>query len=191
MAKRNDHVDAEAFEDAEVVESEATEVTEASVTEEIDEKKAALLAKRKAATEAYNAAKDLIRASYNDLKDLVEQPLYEAIVKVVGQARGAGTPRVAGAKRASLKQMLLDEFVGEGKGVGTRVNEMELFKKFKVGQAEMRYQLIIPNIKNVDKPEDRKWFAYDEESGDYVFVAEGADVPEGWDGYLPADEALL
>ncbi len=183
MAKRNDHE--EVFEDT--VEVQATNVAEASVTEEIDEKKAALLAKRKAATDAYNAAKELIRASYNDLKDLVEQPLYEAIVKVVGQARGTGAPRAIGAKRVSLKQLLLDEFVG----VGARVNEMDLFKKFKVGQAEMRYQLIIPNIKNVDKPEDRKWFSYDEESGDYVFVAEGAEVPEGWDGYLPADEALL
>mgnify|MGYP001115171907 CR=1 FL=1 len=168
------------------------ENTDASVTEEVDAKKQAILEKRKQKADEYNAAKDLIRKSYGTLQDLLDQndedkALYQAIVKVVGQKRGAGVSRAPGVKRSSLKQQILDMF----DGVGSRVNEFELFKKFKVGQPEMRYQLIIPNIKNVDKPEDRKWFSYDEETGDYIFVAEGADVPEGWDGYLPADESLL
>ena len=169
-------------------------IEEADVVEEAEAKLDAKAAKREAAVQAYKDAQDLVRTSYPTIKDALEgaldedeaKELFAALVKVVGNKKGSGAPRVAGAKRVSLNSQIAEMFAE----VGTKVSDFALFKAFKVGAERMRW-FIIASIKDAKDPEERMWVRYIPDEEVYELVAIGADVPEGWDGYLPKDESLL
>lgn len=165
-------------------------MAEKTVDQELNEKEQKQLEKRQAAVEAYKAAQDLVRSSYDEIKDALDNDeLFQAIVKVVGNKRGTGTgtKRIPGAKRTSMNDQIAAKFLAVG--IGGSVSDFDLFKEFKVGAERMRW-FIIAMIKDA-KPEERMWVRYNSETEAYEYVAQGADVPEGWDGYLPKDESLL
>ena len=97
------------------------------------------------------------------------------------------TPRVAGQKtvRVSAPRVsrfaVLDQLFPE---IGTIVNDNAIFAEFKMGPKEMHW-LIADAIKGAKDPADRKWIDFDPASGNYTFVSQGAEPPEGWTGYVP------
>lgn len=162
---------------------------EKSVDQELNEKEQAQLAKREAAAAAYKEAQDLVRSNYDAIKEALQNDeLFAALVKVVGNKKGTGgTKRIPGAKRVSLNDQIAAMFIAVG--VGGSVSDFDLFKAFKVGQERMRW-FIISSIKDAE-PEERMWIRYNTVSEAYEYVAQGAEMPEGWDGYIPRDESLL
>ena len=79
---------------------------------------------------------------------------------------------------------LLKEFLLEGDKTS-----MEIYQKFEYGRPTMNSK-IRDFIKN-GKPEDRIWVEYDEKTKTYSVVAEGADTPENWKGYVPVEKKEL
>jgi len=63
------------------------------------------------------------------------------------------------------------------------INEMDLFTNYRLGRSEMR-KIMRGLIRKV-APESRIWIKFDPETGVYELIAEGADAPEGWTGYMP------
>ena len=137
---------------------------------------------------AYRAARDLVRDNYPKLEELLEKEVFDAIVKVVGNKRGTGTPRATGPRRMSVNAIIDKMF--EDVGVGGAISDIEFFRAVKAGAERMRW-FIIASIKDVKDVNERKWIKFDEETQSYLYVAKGAEMPEGWDGYLPKDESLL
>ena len=64
------------------------------------------------------------------------------------------------------------------------LHENELFTNYKVGRTEARTMF---NSFLKVKPENRIWIAFDRETETYAIKGKGAEMPEGWDGYVPAD----
>ena len=124
------------------------------------------------AVDAYKEAQGIAREWLRKVEGL-EPELRKALIKVIGLP--GNTSRPSGA-RGEILDMLK---------VGP-VTDLELFKKFKYGQAEMK-SIIRHMIKYVD-PSDRVWIAYNEAEEQYYIFDEGEDEPEGWTGYLPKDE---
>ena len=160
---------------------------ELTVDQELSEKAQQMLEARRARDRKLADAKELIRSNYGMLEETLEKELFEALVFAVGNRRGAGVARRAGAGRVSLDTQILNKF--KEVGVGGSITDIELFKEFKVGAERMRF-FIIKMIKDA-QPEDRIWVKFNTETEAYDFVATGPDVPEGWDGYLPKDESIL
>ena len=68
------------------------------------------------------------------------------------------------------------------------MNEDEVFANHKLGRSEMA--TAIKNIIKKFEPADRKWIAFDPETGVYKLVGKGANPPKGWKGYVPVEETL-
>lgn len=160
---------------------------ELTVDQELTEKEQKMLEKRLARDKKLAAAKELVRSNYPMLEETLEADLFQALAFIVGNRKGTGASRVPGAGRVSLDSQILMKF--KAVGVGGSVSDIELFKEFKVGTERMRF-FIIKMIKDTT-PEDRVWIKFNAETDNYDFVATGADVPEGWDGYLPKDQSIL
>jgi hypothetical protein len=82
--------------------------------------------------------------------------------------------------RTSPKKSILDTLVSEG-----TMSDLDCFRSFNKGPAEMR-EIIKYGIREVS-PEDRVWITF--EDGTYTVEAVGEETPEGWDGYLPTEQA--
>ena len=124
------------------------------------------------AVDSYKAAQEVARDWLRKVEGL-DTDIRKALIKVIGLP--GNTSRPSGA-RGEILDML-------EKGP---VTDLELFKKFKYGQAEMK-SIIRHMIKYVDLA-DRVWIAYDEAEEQYYIFGKGEETPEGWTGYLPKDE---
>lgn len=158
-----------------------------TVDQELTQKEQEMLEKRRERDAKLRAARDLVRDNYGMFEETLDKDLYAAIVFIVGNKRGSGADRVPGAGRVSLDTQILQKF--KAVGVGGSVTDIELFKEFKVGAERMRF-FIIKMIKDA-APESRVWIKFNAETDAYDYVADGPDIPEGWDGYLPKDESIL
>lgn len=109
-----------------------------------------------------------------DNHDELPSEINAAIRRIKGERRG-------GSGTVSKREVILDYVRQNGP-----VKEEDIFLKFKLGRAEMR---LITNdlIKKVNDPEDRVWVQFDAEECTYEVIAEGAEIPTGWDGYLPPE----
>ena len=111
------------------------------------------------------------------MKTLEEGDLKVALMLVVGSGI-RGRAAVASIK-TKIKEALLE-------AAETGISEMQMFKVFKIGQPEMAR-----NIKSFLKgdPESRVWVQLTDET--YTIVGLGAEVPDNWKGYIPADVEQL
>ena len=119
----------------------------------------------------YKAAQKTAREWLANATDL-DNEVRRALIKVVGLPNGTNRP--SGAREQIL------EMLKNG-----AINEFDIFKKFKYGQAEMK-AIIRYFIKDV-APKERVWIAYDEDEGDYYVFSEGEETPDNWTGYIPKD----
>lgn len=107
------------------------------------------------------------------IKTLEDGDLKVALTLIIGTGiRGrAAVPSI----KTKIKEALLE-------AAETGISEMQMFKLFKIGQPEMAR-----NIKSFLKgdPESRVWVQLTEEA--YIIVGLGAEVPDNWEGYIPAD----
>ena len=122
--------------------------------------------------DAYKEAQGIARDWLRKVEDL-DADIRKALIKVIGLP--GSTSRPSGARGEILDMLKAGP-----------VTDLELFKKFKYGQAEMK-SVIRHMIKYVDLA-DRVWIAYDEAEEEYYIFGEGENEPEGWTGYLPKDE---
>jgi hypothetical protein len=133
---------------------------------------------KNAKKEARKAAQVKVREFANGLED---EDMKKAILFLIGSGQRAAR----GAVR-SVNKVLLEALQAAG---DEGLSEMDIFKQFKIGRPEMttkvRIFLKTPNV------EDRVWVSFDEESETYRVVGSGASAPEGWDGFVPADENVL
>lgn len=119
---------------------------------------------------------DTVKAIASDDEDLM------AACKLLTKS-----PRVPGARVASVASPRVSKFAVLDQlfpTLGTIVNDNAIFAEFKMGPKEMHW-LIADAIKGAKNPEDRKWISFDPSSGNYTFVSQGAEPPEGWTGYVP------
>jgi hypothetical protein len=144
-------------------------------------------AKREAAKrhrEKFVEARTALRefAKTLDTTDADNAKLKELIDIVAGVEKQKGLPRVSAKKQMNedIKTLLLD---------GQEHSEMEIFKTFHVGRPEMagKIRLFIRN-ENVD---ERLWIHFDEEKESYRLMGQGKDAPDGWTGFLPAENVIL
>jgi transcription initiation factor TFIIIB Brf1 subunit/transcription initiation factor TFIIB len=124
------------------------------------------------AVDAYKSAQAIVRKWIDE--GFLDDPksnavLKAAIIKAVGRGKSY-TPK------DEIMEMLQNG----------PVNELDLFKKYKFGQAEMK-TMIRSWIRDV-APKDRVYVAYDEDDGDYYIFGEGEEAPNDWTGYLPKDD---
>lgn len=143
----------------------------------VDEAAEAAKAERKAKRDA---AKAVVA------KFIAETELDEEVKVAIQFFCGGGKrTRSSGGSRNGLSAKLREAFMA-----GEPVSEMEIFKAFKIGRPETHAHIrsFIKNVKNVD---DRIWVAFDPESETYALVGEGAEAPEGWAGYKPAETEIL
>lgn len=139
------------------------------------EKNTAARERGRAKREATSKIVDYILNNKEDFdKDIIEAANF------LVPKKGGG---VSGARTDSKKQLFLDML--KEKGI---VHEDDLFLQLKLGRVEAR------NIRNElvkTLPEDRIWISFDKDSGNYTISGTGADVPDGYDGYIPNDIKLL
>jgi len=149
---------------------ENVEVSEVVVSEK-DTKKAERKAKiQEAKTNLRNFAK---------ITD--DEELKESIYLLVGS--GMRATRVA---TKSVNAALLEAIIEAG---DSGLSEMDIFLKFKIGRPEMVTKVRI--FVKSQNPEDRVWVKFNESAETYSVVGYGKNPPEGWDGFVPADEELL
>jgi ABC-type sugar transport system ATPase subunit len=67
-----------------------------------------------------------------------------------------------------------------------QISEDEVFKLFKIGRRECASH-IRSNLKRAE-PGARVWIAFDPSSGMYKVAGKGPKAPQGWTGYVPAEE---
>jgi len=143
--------------------------------EVVDQKKAEREAKKAERNEAKNRVREYIKSLEDGDK------LKADLVLLIGTGHRAGG---GGGQKSTLNKTLREFFIENGEAT-----EMDLFLKFKVGRPDMAYRAkLFIKTPNVD---DRLWIKFDEVEEKYILVGQGADVPEGWDGYLPAEQNVL
>lgn len=147
---------------------------EAKNTEAVDPKEAAKEAKKLARREAQARVREYIK----ELED--GNPLKADLTLLVGTGQRAARGTVR-----SINNVLLEALVNAGdKGL----TEMDIFKQFKIGRPEMKIKIRI--FVKTPNPDDRVWVKFDESDETYRVISKGADVPEGWDSYVPSDDTL-
>ncbi len=164
-----------------IEESDVQEVSaklESDLATEVDAVKAAAIAKRAATNAAKKEAKTKLLGFLKENEDFE----FAAELKLlIATAARESKPRSESINE-TLKQALI-EAGDEG------LSEMDIFKKFKIGQPEMSIKTRL--FVKVKDPKDRIWIEFFEDEGLYKVVATGADMPEDWDGYIPADQVAL
>jgi hypothetical protein len=135
--------------------------------------------KVEAKKEARKAAKVRVREFIKSITDNDE--LKADLILLVGSGTRAGRGPVR-----SINNVLKEAIVAAGED---GLTEMDIFKQFKIGRPEMTTKIrIFLKTPNVD---DRVWVSFNEEDETYRVVGTGANAPEGWDGFVPADENVL
>lgn len=135
--------------------------------------------------EAKEAKKEVRKAAQVKVREFIKTvddvDLKAALVLLVG----SGTRAVRGAVK-SINVVLKDALVAAG---DDGLSEMDIFKQFKIGRPEMTTKVRI--FLKTPNTEDRVWVRFSEEDETYRVIGSGTDAPEGWDGFVPADENLL
>jgi len=153
--------------DAEVLAEEPTK----------EEVKAAKKVKKK----VRNAAKKLVMGFMQENVENIDEEVVEALNLLISfKAR-----KVRGkVSRGSKTEIIAEKFRDE-----VEISELDLFAAFKIGRQAMTAQrrMFIKKF----APEDRIWVIFDEDEEMYKMVADGADAPEGWDGYVPTEAEEL
>lgn len=133
------------------------------------EKKAAKRKASKEKREALNAAKKTVREFMQSKPFTALAPNVQTALQLLAPA-----PRSGGAAKSSIKNMLAELFPK----VGTVITELDLFKKTKMGPAEMRKK--VQHALKKSAPEDRMWISYNTEKETWTLLAVGPDMPDGW-----------
>lgn len=110
-------------------------------------------------------------------KPEIDPELYKDLIRVVGLP--GTTSRPSGIKGEVIDHLLEKK----------RISELEIFKKWKIGQDGMK--AIIRSMIKEPATKDRVWVAYDEEKEEYKIAGQGEEPPKGWTGYLPPEEKDL
>lgn len=135
-----------------------------------------LLAEKKAeAKKKRDAARSIIRNFLNTCEDIA---LKNAITLFVGSGQ-----RASGV--SGVNNLLYAAFKEHGS-----LTEMEVFKQFHIGRPDMKNKVRI-FIKFMPTPEDRIWVSFNPETETYTMDGEGANPPEGWEGYIIVEENVL
>ena len=124
------------------------------------------------------AARDRVREW---LKNLDDVNLKADIVLLIG----SGQRSVRGGVIRSINNVLREAFIAADDGL----TEMDIFKQFKIGRPEMTSKVRI--FLRTPVVADRVWVVFDEKTEIYTIAAIGENPPEGWEGYVPANENVL
>ena len=129
---------------------------------------------------ARREAKGRIRDYIKSLAD--GEPIKADLLLIIGTGvRGrAAVPSI----NTKIKEALIE--AGE-----TGMTGLNLYKKFQVGMPEMARKI---KLFLKGEADNRVWVESSRNDKDelvYTVVGLGADVPEGWDGYIPADVEAL
>lgn len=131
------------------------------------------------------AAKKFLRKHLNgqlpselQSRDEIEN-FFGQVMKAVDICIGAGVPGGHSPKNSTLSKL---QALFRERDV---VDELDLFKATRMGRAEMRKwaKALIRDV----APEDRIWVAFDTPVEEWVVIGRGADMPETWTGYKPAN----
>lgn len=135
-------------------------------------------AQRERDAQKREAVKTII-AYVDSNKESIEFP--QEIIDAVATLKPKSRSGFGGvAKKVTNVDKVLELFGSEG----DVIHEDDIFLKLKLGRTDMR-QVSTKLVKRA--PEDRIWIAFDADTGNYSKVAEGADMPEDWNGYVPEE----
>lgn len=126
------------------------------------------------------------RKTINAAKTVVRSWLYssdttELSTDVVAALKTMIPNRASGGrvKRATVLDNLAELFKTAPDGV---VGLFDIFKRFKMGEGEMRVRIRQLINQEADK---RVWISYDADKEQYKLEGTGAKAPKGWTGHLP------
>lgn len=149
------------------------------VAAELTAAEQAKLDKIKKDRQGWKEARDRIRKAIPSLED---GEFKNDLISVIGLGRQAGLPRASSRRSINIdiRDLLLD---------GEEHAEMEIFKAFHIGRPEMagKIRMFIRNP-NFD---ERLWIHFDEEKEVYQLKGKGKEAPEGWTGFMPAENIIL
>ena len=140
--------------------------------------KEALKKYQEEAKEAKTFLRECLMGQHNDL--VIPDKVLKAISVLVPLRK----PSASTAAPRNQKKVVLDalnEMFG-GK-VGATITLMDVFKRFRMGEGEMRVRM--RNAILDRKPEERMWITYDQDSETYTLAGYGKDAPKGWTGVMP------
>jgi len=144
----------------------------------VDPKEAAKKAKKEARKKAKKEAYDLIKQTIEGIKDpQVKEKAINAL-KVV-------RPSLYGIVRAGSATA---DFIAHVVEAGKPVSEVDIFNTFKMGRKECAGH-IRKSLRKAE-PKDRTWIAFNKDKGEYTVMGTGEKAPEGWTGYVPAEEEI-
>lgn len=148
------------------------------VSKMTEEQKTEYNEKKKVAAQAYKERQKVAKSTIKDFLTTDEgKELPEEVRKAMEYLTGSGQ-RTA---RAGVTNLLRDRLLEMGTMSG-----IEIYTEFEYGTPTMKSK-VRDLIKNAPSPEERVWVAL--ENGNWVVKATGAEAPEGWDGYMPKEEA--
>ncbi len=142
--------------------------------------KEALLAFQKAQKEAKAVLVNFLYEGGADTVNLPEAVRKAMEVLVPNKKASGGSKGKSGGSKANALNQLAEMF---GTTIGSTVSLMDIFKKFRMGEGEMRIR--IRNFIYDRKPEARLWISYDSDAEQYKLEGVGANAPKGWEGVLP------
>ena len=125
------------------------------------------------------------RKTINEAKAVVRSWLYsdttELSTDVVAALKTMIPNRASGGrvKRSTILDNLAELFKTAPDGV---VGLFDIFKRFKMGEGEMRVRIRQLINQEADK---RVWISYDADKEQYKLEGTGAKAPKGWTGHLP------
>lgn len=125
------------------------------------------------------------RKTINEAKAVVRSWLYsdtaELSTDVVAALKTMIPNRASGGrvKRSTVLDNLGELFKTAPDGV---VDLFDIFKRFKMGEGEMRVRIRQLINQEADK---RVWISYDADKEQYKLEGTGAKAPKGWTGHLP------
>lgn len=174
-------------ETAKKVETTNTAAQAAPITPEVAEAVAAVNLSKKELRNAARKTAKAILASWVASPKLAELALPEDFAAALNTMYGKAV-RVKGEKTGktlSLTDKLYAAFCGFANGDG--MDELELFKQFKIGRGEMRKK--VRSLIRDCASADRIYIAFDEAKESWIVQGRGATPPAGWKGYMPSLDA--
>lgn len=137
-------------------------------------------AKKAARNDARKAARKVL-SSWTRSPKLAELSLPGDFVEAMKALFGAAAR--GGASGGGVADKIVDFFAKIEIGGG--IDEMEIFRVFKIGRGEMRKK--VRELIRDGAPADRIWIAFDEVKEEWVLMGRGPKAPAGWKGYLPTE----
>lgn len=143
-----------------------------------DEQKAEIKRRR---DERNAATRALIEAVIGSKDKVVTEEMLE--LANLARPKNGGAGSATGTKKVSLMNQVKALF--EDKDC---IDEITIFNELHVGRNDMAKacKLLIKNF----TPETRTWIKFDPEEGEYIVEGRGAEVPEGWTGFVPVEEVV-